>query len=148
MSAWERLGQYVVARRVQLGYKTRQPFADALGISRRTLGDIETGRRDKYELNTIAALENTLKWATGSIDDILAGGEPTPIPDIPTTNGDNATPVVAERDEALRRVMLAADLTDDQKRLIVKMLIEQKRDAERRHVENAEQMIRLARGEN
>jgi transcriptional regulator with XRE-family HTH domain len=149
MTPWERLGKYVVSRRVQLRYKTRQPFADALGISLRTLGDLETGRREKYEPNTIAALENALGWAAGSVDDIVAGGEPTLNPMRPdaangaTTTADNA----ADPDEALRRVMLS-DLPDDRKRLIVEILIDQKRDAERQRVAHAVRLIQLARGED
>ena len=42
----------------------------------RTLADIEHGVR-KASPGTYAMLENKLAWAPGSIDTILAGGEPT-----------------------------------------------------------------------
>jgi hypothetical protein len=41
----------------------------------RTLADIEHGVR-KASPGTYSMLENTLAWAPGSIDTILAGGEP------------------------------------------------------------------------
>jgi hypothetical protein len=42
----------------------------------RTLADIENGER-KASPGTYAILENTLGWAPGSIDTVLAGVEPT-----------------------------------------------------------------------
>jgi hypothetical protein len=158
---WERLATYVVNRRVDLGYRTRQAFADAIdGISLRTLGDVENGRRLGYGSNTLATLEHGLQWSPGSITKVLAGGEPTA-----TSHGRNITDsaritdrvsavttraddLTDDRDEAVRRVMLADDLTDDQKRRIARILIEEKRDAERRRVERAEQLIRLLGGED
>jgi hypothetical protein len=147
---WARLGEYVVARRVQLGYKKRPAFSDASGISTRILGDIETGRRGNFDPTTIAALENTLGWATGSANRIAHGGEPTVIANVrDDTTTDNATAgdQAADTDEALRRVM-RSNLTDDQKRRITRMLIAEKEDAERQRVARAEQLIRFARGED
>ena len=58
-----------------LGCRTRTDFANSLKITARTLGDIEHGIR-KASAGTYALLENKLAWAPGSIDTILAGGEP------------------------------------------------------------------------
>jgi hypothetical protein len=71
----ERLGHYVVSRRVALGYRNRTELADDLQFTLRTLADIEHGVR-KASPGTYAMLENKLAWAPGSIDTILAGGEP------------------------------------------------------------------------
>ena len=71
----ERLGHHVVSRRVALGYRNRTDFADSLQFTVRTLSDIEHGVR-KASPGTYAMLENKLAWAPGSIDTILAGGEP------------------------------------------------------------------------
>jgi hypothetical protein len=146
-----RLGEYVVARRVQLGYKKRPAFSDASGISTRILGDIETGRRGNFDPTTIAALENTLGWATGSVNRIAHGGEPTVVTNTrdDTANSDSAPAgdQATDGDEALRRVM-RSNLTDDQKRRITRMLIAEKEDAERQRVALAEQLIRFARGED
>src|SRR5271166_1193788 len=71
----ERLGHHIVSRRVALGYRNRTDLADSLQFTVRTLADIENGIR-KASPGTYAILENKLSWAPGSIDTILAGGEP------------------------------------------------------------------------
>ena len=64
-----------MSRRVALGFRTRIDLADSLQFTVRTLADIEHGVR-KASPGTYAMLENKLAWAPGSIDTILAGGEP------------------------------------------------------------------------
>ena len=76
--ALERLGHHVVSRRVALGYRNRTDLANSLQFTVRTLADIEHGVR-KASPGTYAMLENKLSWAPGSIDTILAGGEPQEI---------------------------------------------------------------------
>jgi hypothetical protein len=76
--ALERLGHHVVSRRVALGYRTRTDLASSLQLTGRTLADIEHGAR-KASPGTYAMLENKLAWAPGSIDTILAGGEPNDV---------------------------------------------------------------------
>ena len=73
--ALQRLGHHIVSRRVALGYRTRTDLANILKFTVRTLADIEHGVR-KASPGTYAILENKLSWAPGSIDTILAGGEP------------------------------------------------------------------------
>ena len=73
--ALERLGHHVVSRRVALGFRTRIDLADSVQFTVRTLADIDGVR--KASPGTYAMLENNLAWAPGSIDTILAGGEPT-----------------------------------------------------------------------
>jgi hypothetical protein len=70
-----RLGHHIVSRRVALGYRNRTDLASSLQFTVRTLSDIENGVR-KASPGTYAMLENKLAWAPGSIDTILAGGEP------------------------------------------------------------------------
>src|SRR5258705_10269961 len=76
--ALERLGHHVVSRRVALGYRTRIDLANSLQFTVRTLSDIEHGVR-RASPGTYAILENKLAWAPGSIETILAGGEPTEV---------------------------------------------------------------------
>ena len=57
------------------GGRNRTDFANGLQFTVRTLSDIENGVR-KASPGTYAMLENKLGWAPGSIDTILAGGEP------------------------------------------------------------------------
>ena len=73
--ALERLGHYIVSRRLALGFRNRTDLANSLQFTVRTLADIEHGVR-KASPGTYAILENKLSWAPGSIDTILAGGEP------------------------------------------------------------------------
>jgi transcriptional regulator with XRE-family HTH domain len=71
---WRRLADYVVARRVELGMKDRRAFAEATGVTERTLGKLENGQR--VSPSTLGVVENLLGWAPGSCRRILAGGEP------------------------------------------------------------------------
>ena len=71
---WERLGDYVVARRTALGMRDRRALSAATGVTDRTLGKLETGRR--VSASTLGAVENHLGWAPGSCRRILSGGEP------------------------------------------------------------------------
>jgi len=73
--ALERLGHHIVSRRVALGYRNRTDLAESLQFTVRTLSDIEHGVR-KASPGTYAMLENKLAWAPGSVDQILAGGDP------------------------------------------------------------------------
>jgi len=71
---WRRLADYVVARRVELGMRDRRAFAEATGVTERTLGKLENGQR--VSPSTLGMVENRLGWAPGSCRRILAGGEP------------------------------------------------------------------------
>lgn len=70
---WQRLAEEVIARRVELGYRTREQFVTEVGISRRVISDIENHRRDNYDKATIARLEDALRWKHGQIAAILRG---------------------------------------------------------------------------
>jgi hypothetical protein len=71
---WRRLGDYVVARRIALGMRDRRALAAATGVTDRTLGKLENGKR--VSASTLGAVENQLGWAPGSCRKMLAGGEP------------------------------------------------------------------------
>jgi hypothetical protein len=88
--ALERLGHHVVSRRVALGFRNRTDLADSLQFTVRTLADIEHGVR-KASPGTYAMLENKLSWAPGSIEAILAGGEPREL--VSTLHRATAAPV-------------------------------------------------------
>lgn len=72
---WQRLADYVVARRVELGMRERRALAAATGVTDRTLGKLENGQR--VSPSTLAVIENELGWSPGSCRRILAGGEPS-----------------------------------------------------------------------
>ena len=71
---WQRLADYVVARRVELGMRDRRAFAEATGVTERTLGKLENGQH--VSPSTLGMVENRLGWAPGSCRRTLAGGEP------------------------------------------------------------------------
>jgi transcriptional regulator with XRE-family HTH domain len=73
---WGALGKAIVARRIELGWNTRDELAEASGIGARTLGDLETGRKDGYYPATLARLERGLRWPAGTVDAILSGDPP------------------------------------------------------------------------
>ena len=64
-------------------------LSGCLQFTVRTLADIEHGVR-KASPGTYAMLENKLSWAPGSIDTILAGGEPQEL--VSTLRGPTPTP--------------------------------------------------------
>jgi len=74
-TAEQRLGHYVMARRSELGYNTRQDLANELGMTVRTLSDIEHGLR-RASPGSYAMLDAKLGWKPGSCAGVLAGGEP------------------------------------------------------------------------
>jgi hypothetical protein len=95
--ALERLGHHGVSRRVALGYRNRTDVADSLQFTVRTLADIENGVR-KGPAPDLRHAGNKLAWAPGSIDTILAGGEPTEL--VPTLR--RTTPIPPTQGYALR----------------------------------------------
>lgn len=139
MPDWERLGDYVLRRRVALKYQTRDDFAKASGISTRTLAEIEKGEREgRFAPKTIAALEHTLGWAPGSATTITNGGEPTLLP----TRQEPPAGVPTINPEALARVM-SSGLSDEAKHQILEMLAAEQRAAERRQIDHAADLVRL-----
>lgn len=114
--ALERLGHHIVSRRVALGYRNRTDLADSLQFTVRTLSDIENGIR-KASPGTYAMLENKLGWAPGSIDTVLAGGEPKE--QVVTVRRDNPEPRYdSVVDEALSRASTEELLLELRRRII------------------------------
>lgn len=72
----QRVADAVIARRVALGYTTRNAFAQAVGVSSRVLSDLENANRDNFDSVTIARMEQALRWLPGSVAAIAAGGKP------------------------------------------------------------------------
>src|SRR6185312_5716833 len=86
-----------VSRRVALGYRNRTDLAESLQFTVRTLADVEHGVR-KASPGTYAMLENKLAWTPGSIDTILAGGEPKEtVPTLRDTRCARPTPTPCRR---------------------------------------------------
>ena len=94
--ALERLGHYIVSRRVALGYRNRTDLADSLQFTVRTLSDIEHGVR-KASPGTYAMLENKLAWTPGSIEIIWPAGPDSGAHNQPDQHGHPGSPGYALR---------------------------------------------------
>jgi hypothetical protein len=78
-AAWRRLGELLVQRRVELGFRDREAFARARGLAHsRILFDLENAKRDNYAPSTRADVERIYGWEYGSVQAVLDGGAPTP----------------------------------------------------------------------
>ncbi len=71
---WLALGRAVLTRRVELGYRTRGQFAEATGLTIKTLGEIERGERGSYDRSTLAQVEQTLQWRPDAIRQAIGSG--------------------------------------------------------------------------
>jgi transcriptional regulator with XRE-family HTH domain len=72
---WLSLGEHVRRERAQRR-QTQQEFAQAIGLSVRTLGSIEAGTGNRYDRVTRDVIEWALGWAPGSIELVVQGGQP------------------------------------------------------------------------
>lgn len=72
----ERLNRHMEDRRYELGMRTWRALSDRAGIAYETLRALRAGSNPSDA--TVRDLETALKWERGSIDAILAGGQPTP----------------------------------------------------------------------
>jgi hypothetical protein len=75
---WGRLAERVRGRRRELGL-THAQVAAAGGPAVSTMVRIEAAARTGYRGGTLGRLERVLRWDGGSIEAILAGGEPSGI---------------------------------------------------------------------
>lgn len=77
---WQRLGRLLIARRVNLGHPVRSKFVKAKGLTHgRTISDVENAKRTNFEPATRALIEQLYEWRPGSLNAVLAGGEPIPV---------------------------------------------------------------------
>jgi transcriptional regulator with XRE-family HTH domain len=74
---WDLLGLYIADRAADLSLRTQVDIAQRTGISRAIIAELLNGRRTSYSKRTIALLERGLDWEVGSVETILAGGQPT-----------------------------------------------------------------------
>jgi hypothetical protein len=71
---WQALARAVTDRRVELGHRTLRSFAEASGLSTKTLGEIEGAKRASYDRATLSQVERSLQWPAAAITKILAEG--------------------------------------------------------------------------
>lgn len=115
-SDWNRVAQLVTSRRLELGYRRQEDLARAMDVSLRVLNNIENARRSRYSRGTLALLEQTLDWRSGSIEAVLDGGDPVPLSQPAATYRDReATDEDREQSmrEAIRDVQERLDKLQD-----------------------------------
>ena len=80
-SSWQRLGDLLVARRIELNprWRNRTRFAEEAGLHWRLLFDIERAKRTTFPAETLMAIEVAYRWQYGSIEKVLGGGDPLPL---------------------------------------------------------------------
>lgn len=72
---WARLSRHIAGAREALGLP--QPaFAAELGVGRSAIQKLESGHEYRKPTPLHRAVERRFGWATGSVEAILAGGEP------------------------------------------------------------------------
>ena len=93
---WQALARAVTDRRVELGHRTLRSFANASGLSTKTLGEIEGAKRKSYDRATLSVIESALRWPTGTVAAVLAGqpAPTTPPAPVPPPTSPYRTPVV------------------------------------------------------
>lgn len=140
----ERLGRLVYERRRALGLSIARAARDA-GINRATWTAIEDASRDTETYN-YGPVERVLGWASGSIDDILDGGEPTL--QIPTSVAEPEmarpaeTPTPQVEDEAIVKVMQSDKVPESEKPRIIAILIADREREQQRRLALAEDLMR------
>lgn len=112
---WIRAGEAIQARREEVGYRTQESLAAALGSTVKWVNNIENARHAPYRKTYVHQLERLLKWDRGSVDRILDGGEPVELPvpapkESPLTRKGSAQ-LVAEITERL--TVLVSRIHDD-----------------------------------
>lgn len=105
----QRLGAYIRAARSACGLTSTQAAAQA-SISPTTLGEIERGTSAPRRALTYAAIEKVVGWAPGSVSQILAGGEPTPLAG-PAHTADPADRIAAWENELISEIWNNPHLT-------------------------------------
>jgi DNA-binding XRE family transcriptional regulator len=73
---WARLSHAIADAR-RRGGMTQDEFADALDVKRSTVQKLESGHAYAKVGPTHRAVARLVGWTEGSVEDVLAGGEPT-----------------------------------------------------------------------
>lgn len=135
----KRLGEYIERRIAMLGLEYAE-VARLGDFSDETLAKIRKGQRARS--STYRGLERALRWSAGSIQAILAGGEPTPL----DTDQEPTAAVDADwRLPAMREILKGVPLRDRPAVLRrLEELIEEEEAAERLQNSNAERPERNA----
>lgn len=73
---WDRLRAFVIRDRDAAAYDTQRKFAEAIGVSEKSVNNFESGR-NRMRRGTLSRVETVLNWVPGSAQVVLNGGEPS-----------------------------------------------------------------------
>lgn len=135
----QRLARLVQERRREIGLSVRAA-AQASGVARNTWIGVEDAARKTADSN-YAGVERALQWEPGSVDAILAGGEPRPKPLVAPSLADTAA-TAGPGEQAMIRIM-RSNLPEQQKRAIVRMVLDESEQIERQLLKRVDDMIRI-----
>lgn len=107
----ERLARLMDERRADLELNW-QEVADTAGLTREGLRKIRYGTR-AMQTDSKVGLERALRWKRGSVNAILAGGDPTPVEPAPEDQRPALSPVPEVPDERLDHLEKVADRVAD-----------------------------------
>ena len=99
-----RLSDLMEQRRLELGLRWKQ-VAEAGGISYESIRAIRSGTADMRSL-TRHGIETGLRWEAGSVERILAGGDPAPLAEPAPVIPPDSSGVYAEVDEVAAMVFV------------------------------------------
>ncbi|GAA1455532.1 hypothetical protein [Nocardiopsis tropica] len=98
---WRRVGEWLIARRTDLGYRQRTAFARDHArpkFGARVIIDMEGGVRDSYGDDAVIAAEGAYQIQPGTLRRALSGDIPEPIPAAPAAGPE---PVVVQEEHIL-----------------------------------------------
>lgn len=153
---WRQLAAEVTRRRRELGL-TQEDVRGRGGPSTATMRLIEGALQESYRPGILASLERALSWAPGSVESILAGGEPKTVIATHLVAADryltkasgysraSINPPQVPGDDADIQLVLDSDLPQAEKDEIIRGLLEERLDERRRRVAQAQRYIDLYR---
>jgi hypothetical protein len=109
----ERVGQYLEARRLELGYSSRYQICEDVDLSEPWVRQMETGtvKRNDGSVtvpnprgNKVHAYTRRLRWEPDAVDRLLAGEAPKELDDEPTPPWEELLEGQRELNVALREV--------------------------------------------
>lgn len=134
-----RLGRAIRRRRLHLGLSVHQAARHA-GVARNTWSGAESAARQLTERN-YAGIESALYWQPGSVEAILAGGDPIELP-----GADPATALRRMGDSEPSTVVDAiwnSSIPDEYKLELVDELTKGRREVERRVMQHLKDLARM-----
>lgn len=107
-----RLGRLLRARRGQLGahYRTRQAFAQDVGLKETLLADLENAKRENFTQETLAAAEQAYRLSPGSFRQVL--DDPS-LTEFPHRLGGATIPVTLRTSVGVGGDLTGAEKADD-----------------------------------